>query len=83
MTPAAFWILVGLIACFLGAVIIFWATTRHDGVEPDSRPLHLDPPSQIELAAMKNSDISFIRWRAMSPAMQSIHIERYFKSRRL
>jgi len=78
MTPAVFWILAGLIASFLGAVIIFWATTRHDGVEPDSRPLTPKPPTYLEQSVMEFFGITFTRWLAMSPAEQSIHVERYF-----
>ena len=84
MNPAVYWILIGVSCLFSGAVIFSWvkswATTNHDGVEPDSRPLGVRPPSNLELSVMIFADISYARWKTLSRAEQSRHIERYYKS---
>ena len=82
MTPAVFWILVGFICLLIGTLIIYWATRRHDGIEPDSRPVNLRAPTQEELAIIMHEDISYLDWLDMNGPQQAAARDAYYNSRR-
>ena len=84
MTPAVFWILVGTIALFIGTLIIYWGTRRHDGKEPDSvSTWKTSAPSQLELAVMDFHEMGFREWQRKTPAEQWDYTNRYFTHRGL
>ena len=82
MTQSAFWILIGLILLLMGTVIVYWATTRHDGIEPDSRPVNLPAPTAEELAIIMHEDISYLDWRDMNGPQQAAARDAYYNSKR-
>ena len=82
MTPAVFWILVGTICALAGTLIIYWGLSRHDGKEPDSRPVLIPVPTYEELEIMLHQGIDYSKWRNMCGPEQAAARDAYYNSRR-
>lgn len=82
MTPEAYWILIAFISLLIGTVIIFTATRKHDGKEPDSRPVNLPAPTPEELAIIMHEDISYLDWLDMNGPQQAAARDAYYNSKR-
>ena len=82
MTPEVFWILVGTICALIGTLIFYCATRRHDGKEPDSRPVNLPAPSPEVLAILIHQKINYLDWLDMCGPEQAAARDAYYTSRR-
>lgn len=74
-------IILGVAIVLAGTTLIYWGTTRHDGVEPDTRPVKLQAPDDEELAIMAHQDICFIQWRNMSGPEQAAARDAYYSAK--
>ena len=82
MTPAVFWILVAFICLLIGTLIIYWGTRRHDGKEPDSRPVNIPAPSEEVKAILIHEEIGYLDWLDMNGPEQAAARDAFYNSRR-
>ncbi|MCW2132914.1 hypothetical protein [Arthrobacter sp. VKM Ac-2550] len=74
-------IIIGVGIVLAGATLIYWGTTRHDGVEPDSRPVNIPAPTAEELQVIMHQNISYLDWLDMNGPEQAAARDAYYSAK--